>query len=87
MPDPEVVAMGAAEQRVIATFDLDFSRLLALERLACPSVILFRLEEFTTDEVNERLLGLLQTYVGELTEGAIVVVEPDRVRVRRLPIW
>ena len=86
-PDPEVAALGAAEERVIVTLDLDFSRILALQRLASPSVILFRLEEFTTEQVNDLLLDLIHTHEGELGEGAIVVVEPDRVRVRRLPIW
>ena len=69
------------------TFDLKFSRILAIQRLVGPSVILFRLERFTTDEVNATLLDLLVKYSTELSAGAIIVVDPHRVRVRALPIW
>jgi predicted nuclease of predicted toxin-antitoxin system len=50
-------------------------------------VILFRLERFATDEVNVIIAGLLTTYESELNSGAIVVVDPHRVRLRMLPIW
>jgi predicted nuclease of predicted toxin-antitoxin system len=87
LPDPEIMALAASEGRVAVTFDLEFSRVLALQRLVQPSVILFRLDRFTTDEVNSMLSGLLSRYESELNSGAIIVIEPHRVRVRSLPIW
>jgi predicted nuclease of predicted toxin-antitoxin system len=87
LPDTEITRKAAAEGRIILTFDLDFSRIVALQRLAHPSVVLFRLEEFTTDGLNALLLDLVEQYGQELDEGAIVVVEPGRVRTRSLPIW
>jgi len=87
LPDVEIVRKAMHEGRSIVTFDLDFPRLLALERLANPSVILFRLREFTTDEINDLLLGILLRYGEKIEQGAILVVEPERVRVRTLPIW
>lgn len=87
LADPEIVQKARHEERVIVTFDLDFPRILALERRGGPSVVLFRLQEFTTDGLNESLLQILDLYARMLEEGALVVVEEDRVRTRRLPIW
>jgi len=87
IPDPEIVRSAEAEGRVVVTFDLDFARIIALQRLASPSVILFRLDRFTTDEINTLLGNLVATYQDELTSGTIIVVDSHRVRVRKLPIW
>jgi predicted nuclease of predicted toxin-antitoxin system len=86
LPDPEIVRLAERENRVIVTFDLDFSRIVALGRLAQPSVILFRLDQFTTDEIQKQLVELLRQVSSDLEAGAIVVVDSERVRVRRLPI-
>lgn len=87
MSDEAVAQKAALEGRTLVTFDLDFSRILALQRASTPSMILFRLQEFTTDQVNRVLVRLLEQYEEELVKGAIIVVDPDRVRSRRLPIW
>src|SRR5687767_7838017 len=73
LPDEQIITKAAQEQRVLVTFDLDFARLLALLRLAQPSVILFRIEHFTTDWLNQRLLELMKIHGPELEAGAIVV--------------
>jgi predicted nuclease of predicted toxin-antitoxin system len=87
LADREVVRLAESEGRVVVTFDLDYARIIALQRLARPSVILFRLESYTTDGVNATLERLLADYANELQEGAILVVDPQRVRLRKLPIW
>ena len=87
LSDERIVEKAVAERRVIITFDLDFSAIVALQRLAQPSIILFRLEEFTTERINSILLELLTVHQNVLQSGAIIVVEPDRIRVRSLPIW
>ena len=85
--DEEIVQLAAAESRAIVTFDLDFTHILALQRLAQPSLVLFRLQQFTTDDINQRLENLLSRYKTQLEAGAILVVDPNRIRVRMLPIW
>jgi predicted nuclease of predicted toxin-antitoxin system len=87
LADEEIVRLAEAEDRIVVTLDLDFARIVALQRLARPSIVLFRLERYTTDEVNSLLRDLLATYETELTSGAIVVVDPHRIRLRTLPIW
>jgi predicted nuclease of predicted toxin-antitoxin system len=87
LPDIEVVKLAESESRIVVTFDLDYPRIIALQKAAKPSVILFRLERFTTDEVHKILAGLVMKYKDELLVGAILVVEPHQVRLRMLPIW
>jgi predicted nuclease of predicted toxin-antitoxin system len=87
LSDIEIVKLADSEQRVVVTFDLDFARIVALQRLARPSVVLFRLQLLTTDSLNSLLRSLLSTYEVELTAGAILVVDSFRVRLRTLPIW
>jgi predicted nuclease of predicted toxin-antitoxin system len=87
MPDIDVLRLAETEGRLVVTFDLDYARILAIQRLAQPSVILFRLERFTTDGINTLLTKLLTNYEADLQAGAILVVDASRVRLRRLPIW
>lgn len=87
LPDERVMRMAKDEGRVVVTFDLDFADLLALQRASQPSVVLFRLESFTTEQVSERTLDVLKRFSEELTEGAIVTVDPGRERIRKLPFW
>ena len=85
--DDQILQLAASESRIAVTFDLDFPRIIALQRLAQPSVILFRLEKFTTDELHSLLASLLVNYDADLTAGSIIVVDSHRIRVRRLPLW
>jgi predicted nuclease of predicted toxin-antitoxin system len=87
LSDPDVVRLAATEGRIVVTFDLDYARIIALQRLSRPSVVLFRLDRFVTDDVNRLLAGLLQQHESELLAGAILVVDPGRTRLRMLPIW
>jgi predicted nuclease of predicted toxin-antitoxin system len=84
--DEEAVRRAASEGRILVTFDLDFPRILAATDATQPTLIVFRLEKFTTDEVNLALVEVLARCGQSLIEGAIVVVEPSRLRVRKLPI-
>jgi predicted nuclease of predicted toxin-antitoxin system len=87
LSDQEIVRLADLESRVIVTFDLDFTRILALQRLARPSVVLFRLERFTTDQINRSLGDLIARFKVELETGVIVVVDPSRIRLRKLPVF
>lgn len=86
LPDEAVFEKAATENRVLLTFDLDFGEVLALSGGRAVSVILFRLHNTRTPHVLERLRQVLEESQQPLTEGAIVVVEESRHRVRRLPL-
>ena len=87
LSDSDIIGKAAKENRIILTFDLDFSRLLALLRLAQPSVVLFRLSAYTPAKIHPLMDDLIRRFGPPLEKGAIIVVDDDRVRVRMLPIW
>jgi predicted nuclease of predicted toxin-antitoxin system len=54
LPDDQIMALAESEDRVLVTADLDFARLLAIQKKHRPSVILFRLKWFNTASANQR---------------------------------
>lgn len=51
-----------------------------------PSVILFRSRNALADQHVELIVSHLDDLAPDLSEGAIVVVGDDRIRIRRLPL-
>lgn len=75
------------DQRVIVSADTDFGTILAIRNSAKPSAILFR---GATPRNPIGQVKLLLANLGEIApsieRGAVVVLEPQRIRVRSLPI-
>ena len=86
LPDPDIVAKALAESRIVLTFDLDFGDILAIARGEAPSVVIFRLRNQAPAAVNPRLFRVIGDCAAELARGAIVIVEDEGFRIRRLPI-
>lgn len=86
-PDSVVLDTAAADHRVLVTLDTDFGALIAHSHAELPSIVMFR-GEVTRQPAAQAalLLANLDQFDVDLTEGAIVVIGDDRVRVRRLPI-
>ena len=80
------MAVALSEERVLVTTDTDFGTILALTGAAGPNVLLLRgIEDSATGRVTA-ILDLLPRIETELSQGAIVVLEEDRYRIRYLPI-
>lgn len=86
MPDSQIVAKAKEESRIILTFDLDFTDLLAASKDNLPSVIIFRLKKTLPAFVNSRLFTVLSKCSKPLEGGAIIIVEDYRYRIRHLPL-
>jgi predicted nuclease of predicted toxin-antitoxin system len=65
------------------TFDLDFGEIAAYAKGKRAGVVLFRLHNTRAQHVIDRLSRVLADSSAALTEGAIVIVEEGRHRVRR----
>jgi predicted nuclease of predicted toxin-antitoxin system len=85
--DATIFEHADLDQRVVVSADTDFGTLLAMRNVARPSVILFR---GSTPRNPIGQVKLLIANLGEITpsieRGAVVVLEPQRIRVRSLPI-
>lgn len=86
LPNGEIFQKADREQRSVLTFDLDFGEILAASGGQIVSVTLFRLRNTRTGCVIQRLDDVLTHSSTDLAQGAIVIVEDGRHRVRSLPI-
>lgn len=86
MADADIFAKAQGENRIVVTFDLDFGEIAAATSGKGASVILFRLQNTRTSFVIQRLASILESSSVALENGAVVVVEDSRHRIRQLPI-
>ncbi len=82
LPNGRIFTKAADEQRVILTWDLDFTEIVALSETRLVSAIVFRLLNTRSENVIRRLARVLSESARDLEEGAIISVEDSRHRVR-----
>lgn len=85
-PDELIFDHAQAEGKVILTQDLDFTRILALRGTDLPSLIQLRVDCPIPALIGEAVLQILKTYQESLSKGALISLEPDRHRIRLLPL-
>lgn len=85
--DQDILERANIEDRVILSADTDFGTLLAQMQTNKPSFILLRWSGLRqAQEQTKVILANLANIADDLNAGAVVVIEPTRVRVRSLPI-
>lgn len=85
--DQQIFERAADDNRVIVSADTDFGTLLATRKQTAPSVILFRHgSQHRPADQAARLQANLPQLDAALEAGSIVVIEPDRIRIRALPL-
>lgn len=62
LADELIIEKAIIEGRIILTHDLDFRRIVALSGATTPSVITFRLSNMKADQVNRRLVEVLERF-------------------------
>lgn len=86
-PDTEVMERARHEDRVVLSADTDFGALLAQQRATSPSFILLRVRTGRrTPSIAMLVLANIEPVRDDLDAGAVVVIDDERVRVRRLPL-
>jgi predicted nuclease of predicted toxin-antitoxin system len=84
--DSEILAWAKANDFVLVTQDLDFSAILAVGGLNGPSVIQVRVGNAGVAAVFPLLLDALSRFEQQLGNGALIVVDKTKSRVRILPL-
>ncbi|WP_347265197.1 DUF5615 family PIN-like protein [Nitrobacter sp.] len=85
-PDRALMQWAATHDHVVLTNDLDFSTILAATGRRKPSVIQIRADLLTPTAIGSALLRAIAQTERELAEGALVSIDPQRARVRILPL-
>jgi predicted nuclease of predicted toxin-antitoxin system len=84
--DAVILENARQEQRIVVTLDADFHMLLAVSAAASPAVIRVRLSGLRAVDVVDLLPRILADWGEVLEKGAVLSVQRNRVRVRRLPL-
>jgi predicted nuclease of predicted toxin-antitoxin system len=85
--DEAIFERAAAEHRIVVSADTDFATLLAARKASSPSLVLFRhgSQHRPSDQIA-LLNANLPRFEQDLDAGSVVVIEPERIRVRSLPL-
>ena len=75
-----ILEAARSQQRIIVTIDKDFGELAILRRM--PHCGIIRLVDFSGKSQARECGSALLLHLAELLRGAIVTVEPGRIRVR-----
>jgi predicted nuclease of predicted toxin-antitoxin system len=84
--DRSIMDFARRNDMVVFTHDLDFGGILALTHAAGPSVIQVRSEDPVPEVIGVLVASAIVEHAAHLLGGALLTVEPDRMRVRILPI-
>ncbi len=84
--DTEIMDYARANDYVVFTHDLDFGAILALTQAESPSVMQIRAQNILPSHLANIVLSVLRTNQESLEQGALIVVDEVRSRVRILPL-
>ena len=82
--DADILAWAREQGALVVTLDADFHALLMLTGAKTPSVVRIRIQKLRAWPVATLIRKVLTDYRADLESGSMVVVEPTRIRVRRL---
>lgn len=80
------MAYASANDYVVLTHDLDFSAILAAKHGEKPSVVQIRADDVSPDLIGAQVIIALKQMSSELENGALLTVDPNRTRMRLLPL-
>jgi predicted nuclease of predicted toxin-antitoxin system len=85
-PDSEIMAFARANDYVVLTYDLDFGAILAATHGEKPSVVQIRAEDVSPEVIDKQIIIALHQMASDLEEGALLTIDPNRTRLRVLPL-
>lgn len=83
--DEQIFQRAYKEERIIVSADTDFGYILSQWKQSLPSVILFRHFSTLPDKQIVQLLPVINTFNNDLLKGVLIIIEPDKTRIKNLP--
>jgi len=84
--DPNIMQYAEQNGYAVCTQDLDFGIILAATGNDRPSVVQIRADRALPHQIGLRVAEALRRFEAELEAGALVTVDPQKTRVRILPL-
>ena len=84
--DRQIMAWAADRGHIVFTHDLDFGAVLAATGATGPSVIQVRAQDVMPDQLGPVVVKVLREQQEALRSGALLIVDPQRARLRILPL-
>ncbi len=85
-PDKEIMRYARENGYAVFTHDLDFGAMLALTQAESPSVLQIRAQDVLPKSIGNIVITILRKYQNELEQGALIVFDKAKERVRILPL-
>jgi predicted nuclease of predicted toxin-antitoxin system len=83
--DPIIMSYARDNGYCLLTHDLDFGTILALANWDRPSVVQVRADDTSPEAIGPTLVRALARSEADIEAGALLTVEPAKLRVRLLP--
>ena len=84
--DLQIMAYAKANDFVVLTHDLDFGSILAATNAEKPSVVQIRSDDLKPETLAGPVIAGIQQCEQALAAGALVTIDPARLRLRVLPL-
>ena len=84
--DKDILQYARQHKYIIFTHYLDFGDILAATGAESPSVIQLRSDDPTPQTLSSAVIRSLKQFEPQLADGALLVIDPKKSRVRLLPI-
>ncbi len=84
--DRQIMSYARDQGYVVLTHDLDFGDMLAATNGEKPSVVQLRSDDVRPSVIGSAVVSTLLQMAPELDDGALLTIEPNRSRVRMLPL-
>ena len=86
-PDEEIILFARQSGDTIVTYDLDFSRIMALSTAQFPSIITFRLGTLNYELFREIVLFNFSNLIEAADNGSLITIDEGGIRIRKLPVY
>ena len=84
--DPAIMAYAKTHDLIVLTHDLDYSAILAATNADKPSVVQIRAADLMPELLAPPIIIGLARCRQALAEGALLTIDPARMRLRLLPL-